>query len=80
MLYIPYMKIEIKRIGNSTGLILPKELLAKLQLKQGDVLFVTELAEGGIKLVPHDPTFERGMEIARKAMKTYRNAMRELAK
>lgn len=74
------MKIEIKRIGNSSGLILPKELLAKLQLKQGDVLFVTELAEGGIKLVPHDPTFERGMEIARKAMKTYRNALRELAK
>ncbi|HET7448266.1 MAG TPA: AbrB/MazE/SpoVT family DNA-binding domain-containing protein [Methyloceanibacter sp.] len=74
------MKIEIKRIGNSTGLILPKELLAKLQLKQGDVLFVTELAEGGIKLAPHDPTFERGMEIARKAMKTYRNTLRELAK
>ena len=74
------MKIEIKKIGNSTGLILPKELLVKLQLKQGDMLFVTELAEGGIKLVPHDPTFERGMEIARKAMKTYRNALRELAK
>jgi putative addiction module antidote len=74
------MKIEVKKIGNSTGLILPKELLAKLQLKQGDVLFVTELAEGGLKLVPHDPTFERGMEIARKAMKTYRNALRELAK
>ena len=74
------MKIEIKRIGNSTGLILPKELLAKLQLKQGDSLFVTELAEGGLKLVPHDPTFERGMEIARKAMKTYRDALRELAK
>jgi putative addiction module antidote len=74
------MKIEVKKIGNSTGLILPKELLVKLQLKQGDVLFVTELAEGGLKLVPHDPTFERGMEIARKAMKTYRNALRELAK
>jgi putative addiction module antidote len=74
------MKIEIKRIGNSTGLILPKELLAKLQLKQGDSLFVIELPEGGLKLVPHDPTFERGMEIARKAMKTYRNVLRELAK
>jgi len=74
------MKIKIKRIGNSTGLILPKELLAKLELKQGDTLFVTELADGGFKLVPHDPTFERGMEIARKAMKTYRNALRELAK
>jgi len=74
------MKIKIKRIGNSTGLILPKELLAKLELKQGDTLFVTELADGGFKLVPHDPTFERGMEIACKAMKTYRNALRELAK
>jgi putative addiction module antidote len=74
------MKIEIKKIGNSMGLMLPKELLAKLQWKQGDVLFVTELAEGGIKLVPHDPTFERGMEIARKAMKTYWNTLRELAK
>ncbi len=53
------MKIEIKKIGNSTGLILPKELLAKLQLKQGDSLFVTELAEGGLKLARHDPNFEQ---------------------
>jgi putative addiction module antidote len=74
------MKIEIKKIGNSTGVILPKELLARLQLKQGDWLFVTELPEGGVKLVPRDPSFERGMEIARKAMRTYRNALRELAK
>lgn len=74
------MKIEIKKIGNSTGLILPKELLAKLQLKQGDSLFVTELAEGGLKLARHDPNFERGMDVARKAMGTYRNALRELAK
>jgi putative addiction module antidote len=74
------MKLEIKKIGNSTGVILPKELLARLQLKQGDVLFVTELPEGGLKLVPRDPTFEKGMEVARKAMRTYRNALRELAK
>jgi putative addiction module antidote len=74
------MKIEIKKIGNSTGVILPKALLARLQLKQGDVLFVTELPEGGLKLVPRDPAFEKGMEIARKAMRTYRNALRELAK
>lgn len=65
---------------NSRNLILPKELLAKLQLKQGDWLFVTESAEGDLKLVPHDPTFERGIEIARKAMRTYRNTLRELAK
>ena len=74
------MKIEIKKIGNSTGVILPKELLTKLRLKRGDTLFVTETADGGLKLVPHDPAFEQGLEIARKAMRTYKNALRELAK
>lgn len=74
------MKIEIKKIGNSTGVILPKELLARLGLKQGDTLFVTELPDGGVKLAPRDPNFERGMELARKAMRKYRNALRELAK
>lgn len=74
------MKLEIKKIGNSTGVILPKELLARLGLKQGDTLFVTELAGGGVQLLPHDPTFEQGMKIARGAMRRYRNALRELAK
>lgn len=74
------MKLEIKKIGNSTGVILPKELLAQLGLEQGDMLYVTKLPEGGLKLVPRDPNFERGMEIARKAMRTYQNALRELAK
>ena len=74
------MKIEIKKIGNSTGLILPKELLARLRLKQGDSLFVTQLPDGGVKLTPRDPNFERGMDLARKAMRKYRNALRELAK
>ncbi len=74
------MKIEIKKIGNSTGLILPKELLTRLGLKQGDSLFVSQLPDGGVKLTPRDPNFERGMDLARKAMRKYRNALRELAK
>lgn len=74
------MKLEIKKIGNSTGLILPKELLARLGLGQGDSVYVIEAADGEMRLVPHDPEFERGMEIARKAMKKYKNALRELAK
>lgn len=74
------MKIEIKKIGNSTGVILPKELLARLGLKQGDSLFVTQLPDGGVKLTPRDPNFERGMDLARNAMRKYRNALRELAK
>jgi putative addiction module antidote len=73
------MKLEIKKIGNSTGLILPKELLARLRLEQGDWVFATEMADGGVRLTPYDPTFEKGMKVAEKAMKTYRNALAELA-
>jgi putative addiction module antidote len=73
------MKLEIKKIGNSTGLILPKELLARLGLSQGDSVVVSETPDG-FKVSRQDQTFERGLEIARKAMKTYRNALRELAK
>ena len=74
------MKLEVKKIGNSTGLILPRELMGKLNLAQGDWLYVTESTDGSVRLSPYDPTFEKGMKIAEKAMKTYRNALSELAK
>ena len=74
------MKIEVRKIGNSTGLILPKELVSRLNLAQGEWLHVTENADGSVRLSPYDPSFEKGMEIAEKAMKTYRNALSELAK
>lgn len=74
------MKLEVKRVGNSTGLILPKDFLAKLNLAQGDWLYVTENADGSVRLSPYDPTLEKGMKVAEKAMKTYRNALSELAK
>lgn len=73
------MKLEIKKIGNSTGLILPKELLARLGLSQGDHVLVTE-APDGFHVSRDVPDMEQGMEIARKAMKTYRAALTELAK
>jgi putative addiction module antidote len=75
------MKLELKRIGNSTGLILPKELLARLGLEQGDAVIVTETPTGlAISKETADERFEKGMEIARKAMKTYRRALTQLAK
>ena len=73
------MKLELKKIGNSTGLILPKELLARLGLQQGDSVTVTETTDG-LAIHRGDENFDRGMEIARKAMKTYRNTLKELAK
>ncbi len=74
------MKLEVKKIGNSTGLILPKELLTRLDFRQGDWLSVVEMADGSLRLKRSEETFDKGMEIAEKAMDTYRNALQELAK
>ena len=73
------MKLEIKKIGNSTGLILPKELLARVGLEQGNQVVVSETPHG-FTISKSDDTFEKGLEIARKAMKTYHNTLKELAK
>ena len=74
------MKLEIKKIGNSTGLILPKELLARLNLAQGDWVYVTELPDGGVRLTPYDPDFEEVMRLSDEVMDEYRDTLRALAK
>jgi putative addiction module antidote len=72
--------VKLKKIGNSAGVILPKEVMARLQLSVGDTFYATLTPEGGIRLTPYDPDFEKAMEIARRGMKIYRNALAELAK
>ncbi|MFI5011903.1 MAG: AbrB/MazE/SpoVT family DNA-binding domain-containing protein [Hyphomicrobiales bacterium] len=72
--------LQIRRIGNSVGLILPKELLARLKLKEGDKLHVVEQPERAFKLSPYDEKHAKAMEIARRAFRTYANTFRELAK
>jgi putative addiction module antidote len=74
------MKLELKRIGNSTGLILPKELLARLGLEQGDAVFVTEDTERSFNVSPYDAHHEKVMTIARQVMKDYQNTFKALAK
>ena len=74
------MKLEIKKIGNSTGVILPKELLVRLGLKQGQVVYVTELPDGDIRLSRYDPDFEETMEIMKQLMVEYRDTFKALAK
>lgn len=71
--------LKLKAVGNSTGVILPKEVLAKLHVEKGDSLYVVETANG-IELTPYDPKFERQMNAARKIMKKRRGVLRELAK
>ena len=72
--------VQIRKIGNSTGIILPKELLARLKLKVGDQLHVIEQTERGFKLSPYDLVHAKGMEIARRAFRTYANTFKALAK
>jgi putative addiction module antidote len=72
--------LQVRRIGNSIGFILPKDTAARLDLKEGDRLFVVDQPGGGFVLTPHDPDFERAMEVARRGMKRYHNALAELAK
>ncbi|MDD1535523.1 MULTISPECIES: AbrB/MazE/SpoVT family DNA-binding domain-containing protein [unclassified Bradyrhizobium] len=74
------MKIEIKKIGNSDGLLLPRELMQRLDLKRGQQLNVVELPGGGFQLLPYDPDFERTMEMADEIMDKYRDTLTALAK
>ena len=57
--------LQIRKIGNSTGIILPKDLLARLSLKEGDKLHIVEQTEDGIKLSPYDPKRAEVLQIGR---------------
>ncbi len=74
------MKIEIKKIGNSDGFLLPRELMQRLDLKRGQQLYIVELPGGGFQALPYDPDFERTMEIADEVMDQYRDTLAALAK
>ena len=66
-------------MGNSVGMILPKEVRARMKLASGDTVYLTETPDG-YKITPYDPEFGRQMEVARKVMKKRRAALHELAK
>jgi len=71
--------VKLTSIGNSVGVILPKELLVKLGVQKGDTLQVVEMPDG-LRLSTADPEFERQMEVARQVMKERAAVLRELAK
>jgi putative addiction module antidote len=72
------MKLKITAIGNSAGVILPRELLARLRVGKGDALYATELPDG-IKISPFDPTLAAQMEVAEQVMRDDRAMLRKLA-
>lgn len=72
------MKLKITSIGNSAGVILPKEVLARLRLEKGDELYLLETPDG-IKLTAFDPTLAEQMSVAEKVMHKRRNLLHKLA-
>lgn len=71
--------LKVRRIGNSLGVVLPREVIAHLQVQDGDTLFLLETSDGGYKLTPYDPEFEQKMAKAEEIMSRYRNTLRKLA-
>lgn len=72
------MKLKITTIGNSAGVILPKDLLARLRVEKGDELYALETRDG-IRLTTYDPTLARQMEVAEQVMRKRRVLLHKLA-
>jgi len=71
---------KVRKIGNSLGVVLPKEALQQLKAEEGTILYFTESPECSLRVTPERPGFDRKMEIVESLMKRYRNTLRELAR
>ena len=71
--------LKVTQIGNSFGVILPKDVLARLKLNKGDTVYMTETPDG-FALTPLDPGFAEQLDIGREFMREYRDTFRALAK
>jgi putative addiction module antidote len=74
------VQLKIRRFGNSLGVVLPKEVIQRLQTGDGERVFLIEAPDGDYRLTPYDPAFEKKMEKAEQIMGRYRNTLRALAK
>ena len=73
------MKLKLRAIGTSTGVVLPRQMLARLKVKRDDTLFAVETPEGYL-LTPYDPDVEEQLKIGREFLGQYRETFRALAK
>jgi putative addiction module antidote len=74
------VELKVRKFGNSLGVVLPKEVLARLNVGDGQRLYLSEAPEGGYRLVPYDPGFEQKMAKADDIIRRYPNTLRALAK
>lgn len=74
------VELKVRKFGNSLGVVLPKEVISRLNTAEGSQLYLTEAPEGGYRLVPFDPDFEQKMARAEDIMQRYRDTLHVLAK
>ncbi len=74
------LQLKLRKVGNSVGVVLPKEALTHLDVEEGDTICVTDAADGTLRVSATSPDFARQMKVARDVMRRYRNTFRELAK
>jgi putative addiction module antidote len=74
------LELKLRKVGNSVGVILPKEALAHLKVEEGDSVSVTEGPDGSLRLSPSRAEVTHQMEVVQDVMKRYRHTLRELAK
>lgn len=74
-----HFTLKLTQIGNSVGVVLPKEALAALKMEKGDTLYLTESPEG-FQITPYDPTLDEQLELGRDFMREFRDAFHALAK
>ncbi len=72
--------LKLTAIGTSTGVVIPKDVLTRLNVSKGDMLYLTETPDGGYRLTAYDPSFAEKMEKADAIMRRYRNTLNTLAK
>jgi putative addiction module antidote len=74
------LELKLRKVGNSVGLILPKEALSRLNADDGDAVYLTETTDGSFRLTASNPEFAHKMKVAEKLSRRYRHALKELAK
>ncbi len=72
-------ELKLRAIGNSMGVVLPRELIARLKVNEGDILHAVDTKDG-VLLTPLDPDFAEQMRVGRDVMRRYRDVLRALAK
>lgn len=72
--------VKIRKIGNSLGILMPKEVVEQLQVKEGDALYLSVEPGQGLRATPYDPNFGKAMDAFEKTRRKYRNALNKLAK